>query len=213
MHLACYVLRRSNIAIISQVKARQRPRCGRSFSSRPGKGAFIHKTETARKGWIGPYPDNNTERFFDAPYYNPWFKYSRLKPHEYRFAVLREGHLNDPIACDILHKNLEGWGAPEPTRGKLDFQWEALSWTWGVHGEMCTIQVDSKPFQVTRNLYIALSHLRHENKSRIFWIDAICINQEDTSERNDQVSKWRSYFGRPLQSQLGLVKGIRKATL
>lgn len=38
------------------------------------------------------------------------------------------------------------------------------------------------------NLWWALYHLRHTTDVRILWIDAICINQYDITERNHQVA-------------------------
>ena len=40
---------------------------------------------------------------------------------------------------------------------------------------------------VTRNLAVALQHLRYQHKPRVLWIDAICINQQDVHERSAQV--------------------------
>jgi hypothetical protein len=40
----------------------------------------------------------------------------------------------------------------------------------------------------TRNLDSALRHLRQSKKSRLIWIDALCINQSDISEKCIQVS-------------------------
>lgn len=37
------------------------------------------------------------------------------------------------------------------------------------------------------NLYPALQHLRSQNEDRILWIDAMCIDQADDSERGHQV--------------------------
>ena len=41
--------------------------------------------------------------------------------------------------------------------------------------------------EVTRNLAVALQHLRYQHKPRVLWIDAICINQQDVHERSAQV--------------------------
>jgi hypothetical protein len=35
---------------------------------------------------------------------------------------------------------------------------------------------------VTLNLYLAMQHLRFEDKDRILWIDAICIDQDNIEE-------------------------------
>ncbi|RYP12528.1 hypothetical protein DL765_007264 [Monosporascus sp. GIB2] len=41
--------------------------------------------------------------------------------------------------------------------------------------------------QVTKSLWVALRHLRYRDEPRYLWVDQICINQEDTAEKNIQV--------------------------
>jgi hypothetical protein len=49
--------------------------------------------------------------------------------------------------------------------------------------------------QVQANLFNALKHLRYESgASRFIWADALCINQEDTEERAQQVSIMREIY-------------------
>jgi hypothetical protein len=43
--------------------------------------------------------------------------------------------------------------------------------------------------QSRQNLFEALLHLRGKKETRILWVDAVCINQQDKSERNEQV-RW-----------------------
>jgi hypothetical protein len=40
---------------------------------------------------------------------------------------------------------------------------------------------------VTKNLHTALSHLRNFSLERIIWVDAICINQKNTEEKEQQI--------------------------
>lgn len=47
---------------------------------------------------------------------------------------------------------------------------------------------------VGQNLDVALRHLRLEHKSRLIWIDALCINQSSTDERNRQVALMGKIF-------------------
>lgn len=47
--------------------------------------------------------------------------------------------------------------------------------------------VDGHPFEVTVNPALALRSLREPRQSRVLWIDAICINQKDTDEKNIQI--------------------------
>ena len=46
---------------------------------------------------------------------------------------------------------------------------------------------DGQPFPVTPNLHDALFHLRSEGLSGLIWVDAICIKQDDLTERASQV--------------------------
>ncbi|KAI1472761.1 HET-domain-containing protein [Daldinia caldariorum] len=39
------------------------------------------------------------------------------------------------------------------------------------------------------NLADAMRHLRYEDRSRVVWIDALCINQDDLEERGEQVKR------------------------
>ncbi|EME42776.1 hypothetical protein DOTSEDRAFT_96313, partial [Dothistroma septosporum NZE10] len=72
----------------------------------------------------------------------------------------------------------------------------ALSYCWGDATEVTYIRVNGTRLKVTANLWEALSAIfqhHHEAHAR-YWIDAICINQEDVVERNEQVYQmWRIY--------------------
>jgi hypothetical protein len=59
---------------------------------------------------------------------------------------------------------------------------------WGPR-DFGTIEINSELYEVRVNLWQALFHLRLENKLRVLWIDALCINQADVNERNHQVTQ------------------------
>lgn len=48
---------------------------------------------------------------------------------------------------------------------------------------------DGQTVTIGVELYEALRRLRHRDKQRIIWIDALCINQQDIIERNSHVQK------------------------
>jgi hypothetical protein len=67
--------------------------------------------------------------------------------------------------------------------------YEALSYRWGDPLDTQPIVCEGKRFNATTNLYLALHRLRYEaEEPRRIWIDAICINQMDVAERNQQVA-------------------------
>ncbi|KAI0433017.1 heterokaryon incompatibility protein-domain-containing protein [Xylaria sp. FL1042] len=73
---------------------------------------------------------------------------------------------------------------------------EALSYTWGEPRPTRKIFINGKRRTVGENLEFALSHLRYDDRSRTLWVDAICINQDDISERNSQVRLMGTIYSR-----------------
>ncbi|TVY52582.1 Heterokaryon incompatibility protein 6 OR allele, partial [Lachnellula suecica] len=68
---------------------------------------------------------------------------------------------------------------------------ETLSYCWGTSPLSLPITVDSQTLHIKPNLASALREFRRSHREaleqRTLWIDAICINQEDVEERNQQV--------------------------
>ncbi|CAN9195532.1 unnamed protein product [Alternaria alternata] len=67
-------------------------------------------------------------------------------------------------------------------------EYEALSYVWGDRNNDQMIVLEGRLRRVTANLFRALQYLRHADRPRTLWVDAICIDQEDTDERGQQVS-------------------------
>jgi len=67
-------------------------------------------------------------------------------------------------------------------------QYEALSYVWGDNDKEHIIQIEGRSIAITFSLFSALKDLRHESQNRRIWADAICINQNDLEEREQQVS-------------------------
>ncbi len=77
-------------------------------------------------------------------------------------------------------------------------EYEAISYCWGDATDKMSINIKQPEgvfkTQVNRNLHAALKHLRLPDKPRVLWIDALCINQEDLVERNQQVAMMRDIY-------------------
>ncbi|KAL9066380.1 MAG: hypothetical protein Q9161_007599 [Pseudevernia consocians] len=50
-----------------------------------------------------------------------------------------------------------------------------------------SLTCDSKSLNVTSNLYEGLQRLRRRKSVHVIWVDAVCINQDDVQERNQQI--------------------------
>ncbi|KAH8655301.1 heterokaryon incompatibility protein-domain-containing protein [Xylariales sp. PMI_506] len=96
-----------------------------------------------------------------------------------------------PLSVEVFHTNL---AHREP--------YECLSYAWGQPDQAYAITVtpshDSSEKRtsllVSTNLHDALLYLRGRELSRLFWIDAICIDQKNTTERGRQVGIMRTIY-------------------
>ena len=90
--------------------------------------------------------------------------------------ILDAGSGDDPISFQLVVHDLRN-----------SRPYEALSYTWGDSRDTVLVQCHGKHLKLRRNLYSALWYLRSKENQRIMWVDGICINQEDLSERSSQV--------------------------
>jgi Heterokaryon incompatibility protein (HET) len=65
--------------------------------------------------------------------------------------------------------------------------YSALSYCWGDEKIKQEILVRGVPVLVTRNFSLAVKHLRPFKEPLDIWIDALCIDQDSTEEKNCQV--------------------------
>jgi hypothetical protein len=115
------------------------------------------------------------------------YHYNQLdKPALIRVFKLHPGKRNDALKGTLIH-NTE------------NIPYEALSYVWGSQiprDETPHIEINGHEFPITKNLEIALRHLRYIDVPRTLWIDAICINQNDVEERNSQVGMMLDIYQR-----------------
>lgn len=107
-----------------------------------------------------------------------------------RLVRLIAGH--GPIRCELLDSFLPS--ASSNAHLTTTIPYEALSYAWGGTEKTETIIANGKALSVTNNLYLALRYLRHEATDRILWVDAICIDQDNTKERTHQVMQMAKIY-------------------
>ncbi|KAJ3547067.1 hypothetical protein NM208_g1697 [Fusarium decemcellulare] len=108
---------------------------------------------------------------------------------------------------DVIHLSLE-------THHDGETPYEAVSYTWGGEAGDDTLR---HPIYIgeywdillqTRNCCAMLCYLRPFRGMRMFWVDAICINQRDVRERSSQVAKMGRIYSECYQVVLWLGDNI-----
>lgn len=73
-------------------------------------------------------------------------------------------------------------------------EYEALSYVWGKEEFPNSLNLSGGCLMITDNLALALRRLRLAHKSRLLWVDAVCINQSDGAEKGRQVAQMASTY-------------------
>ncbi|OQV09929.1 hypothetical protein CLAIMM_14002 [Cladophialophora immunda] len=107
---------------------------------------------------------------------------------EIRIIEVMPGEPDEGIVCRIRKVALAE-----------DIQYEALSYAWSDPEKVSEIDIENHRCKVTVNLALALRRLRHRDTSRVLWVDAICINQEEYQEKSRQVGMMAEIYGRASQ--------------
>ncbi|CZT18701.1 uncharacterized protein RCC_04545 [Ramularia collo-cygni] len=75
-------------------------------------------------------------------------------------------------------------------------EYEAVSYRWGSSERTESIVLNGTTFPITRSAYDLLMARRSVWRPRTVWIDAICINQSDNTEKAAQVQLMRDIYHR-----------------
>jgi hypothetical protein len=109
------------------------------------------------------------------------FEYTSLPNTHDSFRLLRVlPKLTDksPLQCELFTASI--------SREQLNYV--AGSYVWGPPEPKRLIVVNGSPFHIRdNNLWHFLNACRRRYKTRVIWIDSICINQDNVQERSSQV--------------------------
>jgi hypothetical protein len=128
------------------------------------------------------------------------YTYIKIGPEQVRLLLLSKGKDEEPVYCSLKPMHITRLVGTQ-------YVYQALSYAWGediATNEIFLQDVDVPPedrspeelrrlwnqqalprrFYVRSNLYQALKRLRSQTVDLWFWIDAICINQEDDVEKS-----------------------------
>ena len=102
---------------------------------------------------------------------------------EIRLLFLHPGEEHEPISVELRVWKLES--TPE---------FKAISYAWGDPELTREIYVDGKPRRVRFNCFYALWQSRLNGNCSHVWMDALCINQQDSEEKRVQIQMMGSIY-------------------
>jgi hypothetical protein len=99
--------------------------------------------------------------------------------HEIRLLrLLPSEDFDSLLSCELDYGYLDN----------VSGSYEALTYFWGEPDRSQLISIDGQEAKITKNLETALRYLRLPTEQRTLWVDALCINQDDITERSHQVT-------------------------
>lgn len=101
----------------------------------------------------------------------------------FRLAILHPGSSLDPLKCSIHQARLD---AVPP--------YHTVSYSWGNASDQANVELDGMNCIVPETAAAALRRIRLPQLTRHVWIDAVCIDQANRREREDQVSIMRKIY-------------------
>lgn len=107
----------------------------------------------------------------------PKYCYLPLVEGDLRLFVLFPGEYDDPLRGAICHMPFDNAGP-----------YRSLSYVWGSdHQSERNLVTPQGVLKIKASLGSALQRIRQRKKELILWVDSICINQEDTKEKVQQI--------------------------
>lgn len=129
-----------------------------------------------------------------------FYKYTALsRPNNIRLLRLT-GIRNGHVDCDLVESMLDDVDQlPNYT---------AISYHWGDGERSETVAVNSSWLRVTKNAAVLLHHLADQRSldddPPFWWIDALCINQDDIREKGLQIPMMGQIFSRATETLVWL---------
>jgi hypothetical protein len=145
----------------------------------PKRGKFRQEAVPPLEPYAGisATSDKASDLHNDESYYQP------LEEHECRVLILEPGAVGTSITGHIQHFNLQD----PPT-------YHALSYVWGTEPRLQRVTISNTTVNITPNLYHALQRVRLIKGTLPLWVDSLCINQSDTTERTAQIQHIGSIY-------------------
>ncbi|KAJ4363426.1 hypothetical protein N0V83_009719 [Neocucurbitaria cava] len=107
-----------------------------------------------------------------------------LSHGEFRLLRLEPGAGDEPIKCSLTNVSVEA----------IAGNYNAISYCWGPPTQpQKIIFLDGRPIVVSDTLLDLLSHFNRLTPE-VYWLDALCIRQDDLEEKNTQIPLMRRIY-------------------
>jgi hypothetical protein len=140
------------------------------------------------------------EQEFPSTLFNNYLDkiYTPLKSikNEIRLLKISPSLEEEPLRCSL-----------EPISLDDNARYTALSYCWGDANDRADITVNGRCISATRTLENALRRMRDVDQDTVVWADAICINQQDATEKSVQVRLMGDIYSN------GMSKSIKECPL
>ncbi|KAF2270450.1 HET-domain-containing protein, partial [Lojkania enalia] len=103
---------------------------------------------------------------------------------EIRLLYIENGTRDEPLVCSLRHHDLQD----------TSLRFEALSYRWGTEKSDSPLHCHGRGQRIQLSLDSALRRLRLQDRTRILWVDAICISQDDDTEKEHQIQLMRQIY-------------------
>jgi hypothetical protein len=119
----------------------------------------------------------------------PPFEYQPIDATgEIRILVLQPAHeFSDPLETTTFVRNVADYGSAP---------YACVSYSWGTLHRYTMLRCNNQHIQITTHVGTMLHYLRSATKPVHLWIDAVCINQADESEKAVQVQSMGRIYSR-----------------
>jgi hypothetical protein len=138
-------------------------------------------------------------------FFNPWaYRPSDFMPVNYDFKL---GFLYQFLKLNDIRliKICKIWRASLPTCRLIhvsvdqNFSYEAVSYTWGAADLTHEVVVNNQHLRITKSAYDVLEGYRKAGNTAWIWIDSICIDQQNVSEKNHQLKLIPRIYGKAVR--------------
>ncbi len=165
-----------------------------SNASNVGRHSFRNRPQSfSDVNWLTPPNDTFP--------YNEVYKPLDIHRPEIRLMRLRANQRDTPIECQLIDN------VSLPLPGALPsriMQYNALSYCAGNPKDYQSLSVNGHKFHVFASLLTALNQWRLSFSDRLIWVDQICINLRDETERGLQVLRMKDIYKSATSVQIWL---------